>query len=111
MYDLAIEVDGSGAAVRIRLRGELDILTAPILAEALGRLLIPGQRPVLIDLRELGFMDCAGLAVFLAAAAGGADRTSLGFVGASPNVRRVFELTGHAELITHATPLSQDRRL
>jgi anti-anti-sigma factor len=52
---------------RLRVRGELDMATAPILAESLRKL---GERrePVLLDLDELGFIDMSGLRAVLAAA-------------------------------------------
>jgi anti-anti-sigma factor len=77
---------------RVRLRGELDLATAPVLSEALRRL--QGSRePVVLDLDELAFIDMSGLRVVLAAAG-----EALGEPGAfsvtrgSPQVRRLVEL-------------------
>ena len=52
-------VDDQDAAT-VRLTGELDIATAPALAEALSASLLR-SRLVVIDLRELGFIDSCGV--------------------------------------------------
>jgi anti-anti-sigma factor len=56
------EEDG---AVVLRLSGELDLVSEPILAAALAR---TDGRPVRIDLEELAFMDSTGLRALLSAA-------------------------------------------
>jgi anti-anti-sigma factor len=57
--------DRDGRAVVV-IRGELDLATAPDLDAALNERLDAGQ-DVVIDLRELEFMDSTGLRVLVAA--------------------------------------------
>ena len=58
---LRIEVsEGSGAA-RIALSGEFDIACADRAGRALRELLGRGPQTVVVDLRELGFMDSTGI--------------------------------------------------
>jgi anti-anti-sigma factor len=57
--------DRDGRAVVV-IRGELDLATAPDLDAALTERLEAGQ-DVVIDLRELAFMDSTGLRVLVAA--------------------------------------------
>jgi anti-anti-sigma factor len=57
------EVDGRA---HVTLRGELDLATAPDLEAALSDLLDAGQ-DVVVDLRELAFLDSTGLRVLAAA--------------------------------------------
>ena len=52
-------------AVRLAVRGELDIATMPAFEAELGQA-EPG-RPIVLDLRGLRFLDCGGLRVLLAA--------------------------------------------
>jgi anti-anti-sigma factor len=52
-------------AVVLRLSGELDLVSEPILAAALAR---ADGRPVRIELEELAFMDSTGLRALLSAA-------------------------------------------
>jgi anti-anti-sigma factor len=57
--------DRDGRAVVV-IRGELDLATAPDLEAALTERLDAGQ-DVVVDLRELAFMDSTGLRVLVAA--------------------------------------------
>jgi anti-anti-sigma factor len=57
--------DRDGRAVVI-IRGELDLATAPDLEATLSELLDAGQ-DVVVDLRELAFLDSTGLRVLVAA--------------------------------------------
>lgn len=84
-----------GVAVLV-LRGEHDLATVPELQKELASLLAEGV-PIVADLSETTFMDCATLTVLgegqRRARAGG-----LGFVvvlGTDLVVRRLFELTGY----------------
>ena len=63
-FDLKIE-RGSGRA-HISLRGELDLATAGRLERCLSDL-FEHREPVLLDLRELTFMDSTGLCALLKA--------------------------------------------
>lgn len=56
--------DERSGSVCVRLEGELDLATAPQLADALRAAQRDG-RPVVLDLRDLVFMDCAGMHVVL----------------------------------------------
>jgi anti-sigma B factor antagonist len=47
--------------VELRVRGELDIASAPELAAALDALLTADHRVVVLDLADLSFLDCAGM--------------------------------------------------
>jgi anti-anti-sigma factor len=61
-----IEVRDAGR-VRVRLRGELDLASAPTVTECLRRL-SERREQVLLDLDELAFIDMSGLRVILTAA-------------------------------------------
>lgn len=82
--------------VVILLRGELDLATASVVDDELRRAEI-SQELILLDLRELSFMDSTGLRTVIEAdrrvrAQGG----SLVILQGSPQVRRLFELAGVA---------------
>ena len=59
---LLVEVDGTVAAPRrlLRVRGELDLATAPLLARAIDRAAV-GRREVELDLSGVTFCDVVGL--------------------------------------------------
>ena len=106
---LDIETRRSSGVVRIRLRGELDMLTAPLLTAALAGIRTAGRRHLVVDMTELHFLDRAGLAALLEAAGHGTRPALLSVTGCPPNVRRVLELTGHEDLIMDS-PLTEMSR-
>ena len=81
-------------SVRVRLRGELDLATAPAVTAVLLRLRQQGER-VVLDLDGVGFIDMSGLRVVLAAA-GDASRDGGSFkvTRGSSQVRRLVSLVG-----------------
>lgn len=90
---------GRLGAAWFHLAGDLDLAGAPTLAEQL-REAQSSSYMVVVDLRELDFIDCAGLAVLVAADAQ-ARRTkrSLVLVRGGGQVGRMLDLTGmHEEL-------------
>jgi anti-sigma B factor antagonist len=108
---LGIETERTSSVLRVRLRGELDMLTAPLLTEVLERDRASGRRHLVVDMTELQFMDRAGLAALLEGAGQGAQsRPVLSVTGCPPNVRRVLELTGHEDLINDSPPEGLKRR-
>jgi anti-anti-sigma factor len=81
-------------AARIRPVGDLDLDTAPRLIAGLDALRAEGFRRLILDLRDLSFMDSSGLRCILEYhAEGRRDGFSLALVPGSPRVQRVFELT------------------
>jgi anti-anti-sigma factor len=97
-FSLAEDPGGDGERV-IRLRGELDIESAPDLERVLLRSRPAGQR-VVVDLTELKFMDSTGLRVLLRARAAADDgRWEINLRNVPPTIRRLFDMTGvHAAL-------------
>jgi anti-sigma B factor antagonist len=83
---------------RVRLRGELDIVTAPAVARHLA-VLRERHESVLLDLDGLTFFDASGVRLVLAAAEESRrDGWSFSVTRGSRPVRRVFqalELDGH----------------
>ncbi|HWF51390.1 MAG TPA: STAS domain-containing protein [Solirubrobacteraceae bacterium] len=75
--------------------GELDLVSSVELEEALEKLDRPDHGSVVLDLREVEFMDSSGLAVVVRAhqRAHSAGIT-FGVVTESPQVRRLLTLTG-----------------
>lgn len=63
-FDLSCHPDAGGRPV-LRVRGEVDVLTAPKLAARLDDVVRQSERDVVVDLRELEFIDSAGLHVLL----------------------------------------------
>jgi len=81
------------------LHGELDIATAPELVEMLARLR-HHNRPVVLDLAEVTFIDSTGLTTLMDAHFQ-AENNGWSFAvrRPSPAVKRVFDLAGVARLL------------
>lgn len=103
---VAVEVSSSRypGYVVVALGGELDICEADHLGRALGAAAVSGP-PIIVDLAELTFIDCAGLSVLASArrearAAGG----DLVLAAPAPAVARLLCLASRAgELLVFAS--------
>jgi anti-sigma B factor antagonist len=84
-----------GSTAVVLVRGELDVATVPALEEAVVALLRDGLRAVVLDLRELGFIDVAGVRLTLRLEGlAQLHGTRFVLVRGAPHVQRLFELTG-----------------
>jgi anti-sigma B factor antagonist len=61
------EADALGGRVVVRLQGELDMATAPVLSRALDTALDARPNLLALDLRELTFVDSTGIRVLITA--------------------------------------------
>ena len=90
---LGVEVVRRGRRAHVTVRGELDIAGAPALERALVEQTRMG-RTVVLDLRELTFIDVTGLRLLLRTIAD-ARRDGIEFaVVAGPRVERLLDLCG-----------------
>lgn len=87
----------------LAVSGEVDLASSPALEEALQEADGAESSVVVLDLREVEFMDSAGLAVVVKAhqRARRAGKR-FGLVNRSPQVRRLLSLTGMDERMTMA---------
>ena len=95
--ELEFEVVHSSGIVLVRASGEIDLASAPSLA----RILAPfDDRPVVLDVARVSYLDAAGIAVAV-----DHDRrlrargTRMVLRDPSPLVRRVLEITGDDDLV------------
>ena len=92
---LVVGVEREPQTIRLRLAGELDLASAPGLEHQLEDLLSEDIRRVTIDLRDLEFLDSAGLRALLVAHRRLTERGRELLLGPGPRaVQRLFELTG-----------------
>jgi len=82
-----VNVERSGGAVLLRLSGELDLVSEPVLAGELAKV----DGPLRIDLSELVFMDSTGLRALLTTMREFDDFKLRGPL--QPSVERLLELT------------------
>jgi anti-sigma B factor antagonist len=78
----------------VRLSGEADLHTAPILRDALDEAIGSGARTLVVDMTGVTFVDSMMLGVLLGATRRTRPRSiQMRIVVDDPHVRRVFELT------------------
>ena len=96
--ELTIACDDRGRQV-LHVVGEIDLATVSALRDALEQLVRNADGSAVIDLSDVGFMDCQGVAA-LFEAAGRARAAGIGLSAiASPACERLVGLTGlRAEL-------------
>ena len=75
----------------IKVAGEVDLATAPHLEEALANIWTESE--VLLDLRDLTFMDSSGVSAILAFARSRNGGGPLVIVNPAAEIERLFELT------------------
>jgi anti-anti-sigma factor len=94
---VAIHVDGRTV---VELRGELDMATAPALAERLQRLTDGAAGPVTLDVSGLEFCDSSGLAVLVESHRRGRARgVTVALRSPSRALRRLLSVTHLEELL------------
>ena len=93
---------------RLAVSGEIDLLTCPILVEEFSMTeQEDALSAILLDLREVTFMDSTGLKACLEASLRSKSKgRDLLLVGVRPELRKVFEVTGTTHLLDHAKAVS-----
>src|SRR3954451_13140709 len=95
-------VDSDGGRVTFTPRGELDLATAPELEDRVLAALKDAAQPVVLDLRELTFMDSTGVRTIVAAhQTAGSTGCELRVVRPARDspVSRVIEISGIDEAL------------
>jgi len=96
-----VEVRSADRAAVIVVSGELDLASAPALEEELTRAVTNGADPVIVDLRELEFIDSTGLGLLIKAnrKAEAAGRR-FAIVRGQSQVQRLLGVTGIEQRLT-----------
>ena len=96
-----LEVRSEGRSTVIAVRGELDLASSPALQEELDRVAASDSEMLIIDLRELDFMDSTGLSVLVRAHQRIEEQgRQLAMVKGPQQVQRLLSLTGVADRLT-----------
>lgn len=98
--DFSVEEHRQGGASVLTVSGELDLRTAPELERRLDEAFTSGAELVIVDLRQVEFMDSSGLRVMLTAHQRAQDsRRRFALVRGAEQVERVLQLTGVGDLL------------
>lgn len=96
-----VEVQSKDQATVIAVSGELDLASSPALQEELDRVSVSDSTLLIIDLRELDFMDSTGLSVLVRAHQRAEEQgRRLAMVKGPQQVQRLLSLTGVADRLT-----------
>ncbi|MDD3894888.1 MAG: STAS domain-containing protein [Syntrophomonadaceae bacterium] len=91
----------NGDTVSLALSGRLDTVTYSELVSELEQVFAQENVNLIFDLSDLDYISSAGLRVFLTVQKKvNAFGTAMKIIGAVPNVKEVFELTGFTEIMT-----------
>jgi anti-sigma B factor antagonist len=96
-----VEVRSQNGVTVIAVSGELDLASSPALQEEIDRIASSDSRMLIIDLRELDFMDSTGLSVLVRAHQRAEEQgRQLAMVRGPQQVQRLLRLTGVADRLT-----------
>ena len=106
----AVVVDPQRDVVRVQPRGELDLATTDVLRDHVQDLVSTGFGRVLLDLRQVTFLDSTGLRLVLELERWSRlDGWELGVVDGPLEVARVFDLTGMRPVVPFVDGSSDPR--
>jgi anti-anti-sigma factor len=101
---LDVEARRDGDVVRLILRGELDLATVPIVSAKIQEACKANPTALVLDFGELAFCDSSGVREVIAAADNCREQdVKFSVVDTRPNVRRIFEISGLADLLNDNT--------
>jgi anti-anti-sigma factor len=93
-----VEVNREGSAIVLAIGGELDLSSSAALEDEITKAVQTDAACVVIDLRELEFVDSTGLGVLVKANQLATDAgRKFGLVRGGPQVERLLDLTGLAD--------------
>ncbi len=98
---LEVRAERDGPTLHLVLSGEFDAFTASAVSDAIDPALrAPGLTGVVVDARELSFMDSAGISELLRIQRLLAEQgASIRMESTGPTVRRVLEITGLVDIL------------
>ncbi|HET9720028.1 MAG TPA: STAS domain-containing protein [Solirubrobacteraceae bacterium] len=96
-----VEARSQGQAYVLAVSGELDLAAASSLEEELDRALASDSQVIVVDLKDLDFIDSTGLSVLVRAHQRAQEsELQMGLVNPGTQVERLLSLTGLAQRLT-----------
>ncbi|AGX02295.1 MULTISPECIES: anti-sigma factor antagonist [Bacillaceae] len=98
--NITIDLKENDTLVQAKISGEIDAYTAPKLRESLFPLSEKEAVEMVVDLSEVSYMDSTGLGVFVGVFKNvRSNNGKFQIVGLSERLKRLFEITGLADII------------
>jgi anti-sigma B factor antagonist len=102
---LQITVQEAGSAHVVKLRGDLDLGSADDLRERLNGVALDGKPEIVVDLRDLAFLDSSGLRELIVASRSAATiGRRFALIAGRDEIQRVFKISGTAERFEWVNP-------
>jgi anti-sigma B factor antagonist len=93
--DVAITEERDGGRATLTVKGEIDVASAPALRNHLHAVCVDGVSTVVVDLRQVTFLDSSALGVLVGALRRCREvESELQLVINSPRLLKIFEITG-----------------
>ena len=109
---LQVVASTQGPVAVLKLQGELDLASAPLLEAEVDRPEVASAPNLLLDLRELQFIDSTGLRTLFSAYQGASARgQGFAVTDGSPQVQRLLVITRmgeHMKIVGSAQELADD---
>lgn len=101
MQNFEVRGERDGARVRVHATGELDVASAPLLRKGVHERLQGPTEALVLDLRDVGFIDSTGVRLLLALAAQGErDGWTLAILPSDPVLRVIALLSLQDRLLS-----------
>lgn len=98
--NITIDVKEIEQKTEVKISGEIDAYTAPKLRETVFPYTEKKNAEIVIDLSDVSYMDSTGLGVFVGLFKNlNANEGTLQLVGLSERLRRLFDITGLADIM------------
>jgi anti-sigma B factor antagonist len=98
--EFRLETQTTERLATVTVTGELDLMSSPVLERELEKAFGLNADVILLDLRELGFMDSTGLHLLVKAQQRAEEAgRRLALTRGSEQVQRLLDLTGVADLV------------
>ncbi|EKN62366.1 STAS domain-containing protein [Schinkia azotoformans] len=98
--NLKIDIEESQNGRVVKLAGEVDVYTAPMLRDAIIPLTVENDSNLIVDMTKVSYMDSTGLGVFIGAFKSSHQyRSTLKLIGVTEKIERLFQITGLSEII------------
>lgn len=108
--NFSLKTSESGKRTVIVANGEIDAYSAPILKEKLLRETIKKDHEVIVDLKNVSYMDSTGLGVFISGLKSAKEHESnLTLMNLQTRVRRLFRITNLDSIFTIKSTLRGER--
>ena len=102
---LQITVEETCSAHVVKLRGDLDLGSADDLRERLNGVALDGKPEIVVDLRDLAFLDSSGLRELIVASRSAATiGRRFALIAGRDEIQRVFKISGTAERFKWVNP-------